>query len=165
MPHRRRQRQIRQSIRRRVRQRRAIRNQRLRQNRRRNRFYGPARRSVLLARGLPVYPIMDLLHPPVPLAIHETEWNERIAHDVERGSWSYFEHWRNTREVVGDIMEHQFRLNFPIPVHLPRNVMKLVLSFVASEDSDELWGCEGMWIIPIEYEFNWPRPFRWPRKR
>ena len=163
MPHRLRRHQQRLYLRRRIRNRRALRNQRLRRNRRRNRFYGPARRTLLYERCLPVYTLNELRAPPVPPVITRTEFNQAIAHTVERNSWSYHLCWSNAREVTGDIMEYQFRLRFPIPVHLPRAAMKTVLLFLADEDSvDDVWGHDGLWLTPTEYTFQWPRPFFWP---
>ena len=113
-------------------------------------------------RGVPLYPVRLLGDPPLPPAIGEDEWNQSIAHDTERHSAISFEFWGYSREIVGDIMEYQFRLRFPIPVHLPRSAMKLILLFIAEDDVD-LFGGEGLWLSPIEvYTFNWPRPFRWP---
>ena len=109
-----------------------------------------------------MYPVLELFEPPIPSTVSEREFNETIAHPLERGHWSYH-CWLGTREVVGDIMEYQFRRQFSIPVHFPRAVMKTIFLFLAEEDSDEPFGGPGWLMTPIEINtFRWPRPFRYP---
>ena len=161
MPYRLRQRQRRRSALRQRQQRRAVRNSRLRHFGRLNRAFGAPRRSTFLQRGLPLYPLIEHLAPPIPPTITQREFDTAIGHDVERGSAAYYEFWLGTREVVGDIMEYEFRRRFGIPVHIPRSAMKLILLFVS--EGEETFGAEGLWDSPIEVlTFQWPRPFRWP---
>ena len=163
MPHRLHLKQRRRDSARRRRERRAIRNCRLRRNGRYNLLYGPARRSTLIKRGLPVYPINALLLPPIPPTISRVEFDSSVANDVERGSDAYYRFWLDTREVVGDIMENQFRRQFSLPVHIPREAMKLVFLYVADEDIAEVFGREGWWSETLQvYTFKWSNPFRWP---
>ena len=112
-----------------------------------------------------MYPLTELNAPPEPPAITEAEFNTSVAHVVERHSSAYYEHWLGVREISGDIMEYQFRLRFPIPIHLPRSAMKLILLFIAEDDAD-LFGGEGIWLAPLEmYTFRWFQPFSWPPRR
>ena len=162
MPHRLRLKQRRRGSARRRRERRAVRNRRLRRNGRYNRLYGPARRSTLIERGLPVYLINALLLPPIPPTISRVEFDSSVAHGVERGSDAY-RFWLGTQEVVGDIMEYQFRRQFSLPIHIPREAMKLVFLYVAYEDIAEVFGREGWWSETLQvYTFKWSNPFRWP---
>ena len=145
-----------------MRYRRALRNQRLRRNRWLNRFYGPARRTVLAERGLPMYPLAELGSPPVPPIITESEFHRSIAHDIERGRWGYYQCWTSARESTGAIMEYQFRLRFHIPVHLPRAAMKIIFLLLADDDAEEMFGGDGCWRRLEAVAFAWPRPFHWP---
>ena len=163
MPHQQRLMQRRRASQRRSRQRRALRNRRLRRNGRLNRMFGPQRRSTLIERGLPVYSFDALLLPPIPVPVSRSNFDNSIAHDVERNSQRYYEHWLGCREVVGDIMEYQFRRRFCIPIHLPRSVMKEIFLYLGDEEDNVNFGGEGCFIEPLLIEtFTWPRPFRWP---
>ena len=143
--------------------RRAFQNRRLRRNGRRNRILGPPKREMLLGMGLPVYLIDKLLLPLIPTAVSQQQFDTEIAHDVERGSDTYYQFWVNNREAIGNIMEYQFRRQFSIPVHFPREVMKTIFLFAADEDIAKLFGGEGWWTEPLEvHTFVWPRPFCWP---
>ena len=123
-------------------------------------MYGPPRRSTLMASGLPVYPIDVHLAPPIPPVVTQVQFNASIAHEVERGNDAYYDFWVSTREVVGDVMEYEFRRQFSIPVHFPREVMKTIFLFAADEDVAKLFGREGWWIEPLEINtFTWARPF------
>ena len=151
--------------RRRSQYRRSLRNRRLRRNGRLNRLYGPPRRSTLLDRGLPAYPIDALLLPPIPAPVSQSQFDSSIAHDVERYSQGYYQHWLGCREVVGDIMEYQFRRQFSIPVHLPRSAMKAIFLYLA-DDYSLVFGGDGWYETPVLFStFTWPRPFQWPIER
>ena len=164
MAHHHRRQQYRKTQRRRSQERRAFRNRKLRRNRRLNRLYGPPRREEYLCRGLPLYPILSHLAPPIPREISEGEFYSSIAH---RGSevtgWRSYYAWVENRSSVGDTMEYQFRRQFSIPVHLPRPAMKCIFLFLAPEGSGEPFSGKDPWFItPEPIPFEWPRPFVWP---
>ena len=122
----------------------------------------PQRRALYSSRGLPMYPLAILGSPPTPPEVSRSEFDDYIAHDVERNFRPCYECWQGTRESVGDIMEYEFRVRFPLPIHIPRSAMKTIFLMVADEDMnefiDDLW-----WTTPLENAvFEWPRPFRWP---
>ena len=99
--------------------------------------------------------------PSRPPEVSSDQFNAAIAHEVEKGSDTVYKFWQGSRETVGDIMEYQFRIMFPLPVHLPRQAMKTIFLLVAEEDAE--WLGEGWWSSPVEVStFRWPRPFRWP---
>ena len=164
MPH-----QLRRNLRRRVQRqrsqqrRRAYRNRRLRRNRFLNRVFGPPRRSILHQRGVPTYPLLDHLAPPIPPVISEGQFYSSIAHDTERQGWRNYHAWIAARERTGDVMEYEFRRQFSIPVHLPRPAMKRIFLFLAEEGSDDPFsGVDEWYITPEPSDFKWPVPFVWP---
>ena len=123
------------------------------------------RRVVYWQRGLPTYPLnihgMDAPNRPPEVSLDQ--FNAMIAHEVERSSNTVYKFWQGTREIVGDIMEYQFRVMFPLPVHLPRQAMKTIFLLLAEDDAEWLKPEEGWWASPIEVTtFRWPKPFRWP---
>ena len=112
---------------------------------------------------MPTYPL-DIHGMDAPVTPPDVSWdkfNAEIAHDVERDSRTVYKYWLSSREVVGDIMEYQFRMRFPLPVHIPRQAMKTIFLLLA--DSDAEWLAEGWWVSAVEVAtFRWPSPFRWP---
>ena len=74
-----------------------------------------------------------------------------------------YEGWIEHREIVGDVMEYQFRRQFSIPVHIPRDAMKMVFLFLAEDGADEMFSTADGWYIDAQSQpFEWPRPFVWP---
>ena len=68
--------------------------------------------------------------------------------DVYEHVWDRYEyeHWLLMREYNGDLMEHQFRVLFSIPIVLPRVAMKRIFLYAADDDMEDTFGAPLWWV-------------------